>query len=431
MKPASEDCKELYTALDEELKRLRDQYREPLVVCYLEGKTRDQAAGQLGWSLRTLERRLEQGLKLLRGRLSRRGFELPAALLTAGLSQQAAEAAVSASGLAAAVEAAMAFSSGTVPAGGISPEVVKLAQGGMRAMAVSKLKIGLVVFLAIGALAMGLGALGHRLLATEQRKETQAVPKVPAPTPPETTWAEGVTVTGRVVDHKGKEVANAEVLLLGSERIIVDAERKTWFVFEGEKAPGPPSARTNARGEFSIQRQKGKADRLAVIAADPLFWVVSRKSLPRGNEIEIKLPPSGGIAINCNLPGKAAKQPLIIELRTFDGVGWDIDVLRFLHGERTVPNPGETVFERLPPGIYAVERDQQVRTGNSIQMNILDIRSFGVARKRHRANPGDGRQSREAVVRLLVEPADEITSRRRRSQSVRGEAQGNWQDTEG
>src|SRR5262245_15284 len=54
----NENCEELYTALDEELEALRDQYREPLLLCYLEGKTRDQAAGQLGWSLRTLERRL-------------------------------------------------------------------------------------------------------------------------------------------------------------------------------------------------------------------------------------------------------------------------------------------------------------------------------------------------------------------------------------
>lgn len=58
----SEESQELLAVLDEELHRLSDSYREPLLLCYLEGKTRDQAAQQLGWALRTLERRLQQGL---------------------------------------------------------------------------------------------------------------------------------------------------------------------------------------------------------------------------------------------------------------------------------------------------------------------------------------------------------------------------------
>jgi hypothetical protein len=173
------------------------------------------------------------------------------------------------------------------------------------------------------------------------------------------------------VNHKGEPVANAEVLLLGPERIMVEANRKTWFAIEGDKSASPPSTRTNRRGEFSIQRQKTKADRLAVIADDPLFWVVSRKSLARGEDIEIKLPPSGSLAINCNLPGKAAKQPVMIVLRTFDGVEWDTDALRFHCGEVAVPNPGETVFEHLPPAVYSVERNEEVRTGSSsVSMNL-------------------------------------------------------------
>jgi thiol-disulfide isomerase/thioredoxin len=179
-------------------------------------------------------------------------------------------------------------------------------------------------------------------------------------------------VKGRVLNPKGEPVANAEVLLLGPERIIVDADRKTWFVIEGEKSPGPPSTRTNERGEFRIRRQEGDADRVAVIADDPLFWVVPRKGLARGDGIDIKLPPSGSIAVRCDLPGKAARQPVMIELRTFDGVKWDADVLRFHEAEFSVPNPGETVFEHLPPGVYSVERDEQVPTGSSALMNQAD-----------------------------------------------------------
>src|SRR5262249_19717537 len=53
--------RELCAALDAEVRRLPPAYQLPVVLCYLEGHTRDQAARHLGWSLRTLNRRLEQG----------------------------------------------------------------------------------------------------------------------------------------------------------------------------------------------------------------------------------------------------------------------------------------------------------------------------------------------------------------------------------
>src|SRR5438445_3185635 len=123
--PTIENRPELYRVLDEELHRLSERCRQPLLLCYLEGKTRDEAARQLGWSLRTLQRRLEQGLKLLRARLGRRGVELPMVLLATGLTQQAASAHVSAVLVTSTVEAAVVFGSGSATAGGaISARVV-------------------------------------------------------------------------------------------------------------------------------------------------------------------------------------------------------------------------------------------------------------------------------------------------------------------
>jgi RNA polymerase sigma factor (sigma-70 family) len=49
---------EVRSALDDELSRLPDKWRLPLVLCYLEGHTQDEAADQLGWSKSTLRRRL-------------------------------------------------------------------------------------------------------------------------------------------------------------------------------------------------------------------------------------------------------------------------------------------------------------------------------------------------------------------------------------
>src|SRR5262249_48343062 len=132
-----EGRRDLYAALDEELQRLSDQLREPLVLCYLEARTRDQAARQLGWSLRTLGRRLNQGLELLRARLGKRGVELPVALLTAGFSRQAACAAVSASKVEATVKAMMLCGSAGPAAGVLSPGVAALVKEGSRAMAMT------------------------------------------------------------------------------------------------------------------------------------------------------------------------------------------------------------------------------------------------------------------------------------------------------
>jgi RNA polymerase sigma factor (sigma-70 family) len=72
--------KEMLGVLDDELGRLSHPYRAPLVLCYLEGRTQDEAARQLGWSLNTLRRRLAQGRRLLEARLRGRGVTLPAAL---------------------------------------------------------------------------------------------------------------------------------------------------------------------------------------------------------------------------------------------------------------------------------------------------------------------------------------------------------------
>lgn len=85
--------REVQTALDEELQRLPERLRSPLLLCYLSGLTRDEAAEHLGWSLSTLKRRLEEGRSALRRRLERRGISA-AGLALAVLSPAALDAAV-------------------------------------------------------------------------------------------------------------------------------------------------------------------------------------------------------------------------------------------------------------------------------------------------------------------------------------------------
>src|SRR5262249_20794804 len=86
--------REVSQALDEELQRLPQRLRSPLLLCYLSGLTRDEAAKQLGWSLGTLKRRLEGGRNILRSRLAKRGIPSVGLALTV-LTPEALQAAVS------------------------------------------------------------------------------------------------------------------------------------------------------------------------------------------------------------------------------------------------------------------------------------------------------------------------------------------------
>ena len=139
---------EAQTILHEELNQLPEALRGPLVLCYLENATQEEAARQLGWSLRTLKRRLQRGRDLLHKRLTRRGLTLSAVLSTGLLAPSPASAALIRSTLAAAVS----FTSGK--AGTIAAPVAVLVQGALGSMFLTKVKV--MATLAVCLVASGL-----------------------------------------------------------------------------------------------------------------------------------------------------------------------------------------------------------------------------------------------------------------------------------
>jgi WD40 repeat protein len=163
-------------------------------------------------------------------------------------------------------------------------------------------------------------------------------------------------IRGRVVDHQGQPCSDAEVLLLGDEHILVEGDRRTWFVLEKDKRDQPlPSATTDEKGQFQISPGDKRADRIAVISSNVLFWVVPLDAFATLDNVLIKLPAPGSLAVDFDLPQKPPKNELYIQTRPFDGSEREPDYLRFRGSSSSVENPGQKVFDHLPPARYSVE----------------------------------------------------------------------------
>jgi RNA polymerase sigma factor (sigma-70 family) len=159
----------------DEIDKLSACYRAPLQLCCLEGKTRDEAAEQLGCAAGTLKIQLERGRKLLRARLARRGLGLSAGLLAVRLTPAGARAAVPESLTAATVRAGAAVRVDGAVAGLVSARVLSLSEKAGRAAIFDRLKTVLAMALLCGACVAG----GVSLLFREGA--AAAPPDTPAP----------------------------------------------------------------------------------------------------------------------------------------------------------------------------------------------------------------------------------------------------------
>jgi RNA polymerase sigma factor (sigma-70 family) len=142
---------DLQRVLDQELEQLPDKYRAPLVLCDVEGRTRVEAAGQLGCPEGTIATRLVKARALLARALTRRGLTLAAGGVALLLGQSAA--AVPAPLFSSTIKAAHAFAAGPAAAAGTVPAgVVALTEGVLKAMSLNKTKTVLFVLFAAGML---------------------------------------------------------------------------------------------------------------------------------------------------------------------------------------------------------------------------------------------------------------------------------------
>jgi RNA polymerase sigma-70 factor (ECF subfamily) len=137
------DCSEKLAAVAEELGRLPEKHRAPLVLCYLEGKKNQEAADLLRWPVGTLKSRLSRAREALRARLARRGIVVGTAAAAALLSESIADVVVPA----AVAKASLAVLGSSAAA--ISPRVAILARETTRAMKSTRLLVALAVGVAM------------------------------------------------------------------------------------------------------------------------------------------------------------------------------------------------------------------------------------------------------------------------------------------
>jgi RNA polymerase sigma-70 factor (ECF subfamily) len=164
--PPEDIWQELLPVLDRELDRLSAKYRAAVVLCHLEGKTRQEAARQLGVPLGTLSGRLTTAMRLLAKRMRRHGLALSGTALAAALAPDTASAAVPVTLVASTVKAATPLAAGHCAAGIVSAEIAALIKGAQKSLLLAKLKLVHAVVLTIAVIGGGSGTFAYHALAT-------------------------------------------------------------------------------------------------------------------------------------------------------------------------------------------------------------------------------------------------------------------------
>jgi RNA polymerase sigma factor (sigma-70 family) len=247
--------RELLALLDEELANLPALYREPLILCYLAGLTRDEAAARLQIPATTIKTRLDRGRQRLAHALTRRGCALGVGLLALAVSSRSAASAPRG------VDAILAAVGGRAP-----PAVAAFAEEAA-VNTFAKKSILIAAAVAVALIGAGIG------LAPRTAAQPHPEPELP-PLTREARPAAGIPVSGRVLDPDGTPVAGAK-----------------FAVIDDDTGAAVPQLVSDAAGRFAFELPRTKEVRnpRQVVASAPGFGLAWR-SEPRENA-EFKLVP--------------------------------------------------------------------------------------------------------------------------------------------
>jgi RNA polymerase sigma factor (sigma-70 family) len=181
------------SALHEEVARLPERLRRPVVLCYLEGKTHGQAATELRWGEATVRRRLAGARDLLRSRLSRRGVVVSAGALASMIARESSAAIPEAW-----ASAMIRAGTGHLVGRSVGPAVAALATRAVGRMLPTRLKAATA--LALATVAVGWVSAGFGTIRPAGAQGPPQAMPVPAKTPPRQDASKKSAAPVRAVD---------------------------------------------------------------------------------------------------------------------------------------------------------------------------------------------------------------------------------------
>jgi RNA polymerase sigma factor (sigma-70 family) len=240
-------ARELLRAIDEEVARLPEAYRQVVILCCLEGHSQEEAARLLGWTPGSVKGRLERGRARLHARLKRRGLTLTAALAAANVARGAGTMPVALATTTS--RAAALFASGSAAAAGMVPaNVASLAGGVLKMMGLKQFALTAALTLAVGAVAsaglLAYGALaGGQTPAAEPGARRPAGPQAATPSANKPERQVLLGTVARVAEGPGDQ----KILVLeDGTRVPVDSQTE-YFLTTGR--PSDRASRPAARGD--------------------------------------------------------------------------------------------------------------------------------------------------------------------------------------
>jgi RNA polymerase sigma factor (sigma-70 family) len=262
-------AREQAEALFNEIDRLPGPFRLPVVLCYFEGLTLEEAAHRLRCPAGTVRSRLSRAYDKLRRGLARRGVVLPAAGIGAALASRTASACVSSALCETTARAAMIFAAGRAAAGAISAAAVALAHDVLRSMLLNKLKLAVLTLFILGAAVAGAGSVAQVPAGQAVKPDLRPIAKTddanakPGPG--------RMFVVGRVLDPVGKPVPDAAIM-------VHARSTSQWSSgFHPSNRPVPiGDARADRSGRFHLEAPRtssSRYDTFGVVAIAPGYGV--------------------------------------------------------------------------------------------------------------------------------------------------------------
>jgi RNA polymerase sigma factor (sigma-70 family) len=167
----------LCPSLEEELRRLPEPYRSAVVLCYLEGRTQNEAAHLLTTTAAAINSRLKRARELLRRRLAWHGLVLSGVAVAEALAG-AAQAALSPAVVRQTARTAIDFVTCQGTPGGATAFACDLAKGALHSMISLRIKIvsalALLLALLTGGLFLPAPALGDPVTRDGRKEQTKA-----------------------------------------------------------------------------------------------------------------------------------------------------------------------------------------------------------------------------------------------------------------